>query len=168
MTTHETARAGALAGRSGLLFPLVLAAASTWIVVNNAAMTLPEGTDFPGPRFFPGLLAVAGYVIAALLTVHYLRHPEHPEETSDRAHATYSDWVALAWCGGGFLAFALLLDLLGWILAATLLFSCTARGMGSRRVLFDVTLGLVLASAIYLAFVPGLGLNLPSGLLGGW
>lgn len=168
MTTHAPPGAGALAGRSGLLFPLVLAAASTWIVVNNAAMTLPEGTDFPGPRFFPNLLAIAGYVIAALLTIHYLRNPEHPEETPGRTNAWFSDWGALAWCGGGFLAFALLLDGLGWILAATLLFWCTARGMGSRRALFDITLGLVLASAIYLAFVAGLGLNLPSGVLGGW
>lgn len=159
---------GPLAGRSGLLFPLVLAAASTWIVVSNATMTLPEGTDFPGPRFYPTLLAVAGYVIAVLLTLHYLRSPEHPEETTGRSYAWFSDWGALAWCAGGFLAFALLLDLLGWILAATLLFWCTARGMGSRRVVFDGTLGLVLGSAIYLAFVPGLGLNLPSGLLGGW
>lgn len=168
MTTQQTSGNGTLAGRSGLLFPLLLAGASTWIMVSNATMSIPEGTDFPGPRFYPTLLAVAGYLIAALLAVHYLRNPEHPKDTTGRNDAWFSDWGALAWCGGGFLAFGLLLEVLGWILAATLLFWCTARGMGSRRAYFDVTLGLVLASAIYLAFVSGLGLNLPSGLLGGW
>lgn len=159
---------GPLAGRSGLLFPLLLAAASTWIVVSNAGMDLPEGTDFPGPHFFPTLLAVAGYVIAVLLALQYLRTPEHPEDLSGRGDRWYSDWGALAWCIGGFLAFALLLQPLGWILAAALLFWCVARGMGSRRPLFDLTVALVVSSATYLAFGVGLGLTLPSGLLGGW
>lgn len=169
--THERpvhGRGGPLAGRSGLLFPLVLAAASTWVVVSNAMMELPEGADFPGPRFFPTLLAVAGYVIAALLALQYLRSPEYPEDTTGREDRWYSDWGALAWCIGGFLAFALLLEPLGWILAAALLFWCVARGMGSRRPLFDLSLALVVSSAIYLAFAAGLGLTLPSGLLGGW
>lgn len=159
---------GFLAGRSGLLFPLVLAAASTWIVVGNLRMAVPKGADFPGPTVFPWILAVAGYVVAALLALHYLRHPEPPQELSERTYPTFSDWPALAWCVGGFLAFALLLEPLGWIIAAALLFWCVARGIGSRSALFDASLGLVLSSAIYLAFHTGLGLPLPSGILGGW
>lgn len=161
-------RHGWFAGRSGLLFPLVLALASTWIVIGNLTMDIPEGTDFPGPTFFPWILAVSGYFLAALLALQYLRHPEFPEELSDKTYPMFSDWNALAWCVGGFLAFALLLQPLGWILAAALLFWCVARGIGSRRPLFDIGLSLVVSSAIYLAFAVGLGLPLPSGLLGGW
>ena len=164
----EGSRRGFFAGRSGLLFPLLLAAASTWILVGNATMPVPEGTDFPGPRFYPTLLAVAGYVLAALLTVQYLRAPEHPEQHSEKTYAWFTDWVSVAWCVGGFLAFALLLAPLGWILAAALLFWCVARGMGSRRPLFDISVALLVSSAIYLAFAVALGLPLPSGVLGGW
>ena len=39
--------------------------------------------------------------------------------------------------------------------------------MGSRRPLFDLTLALTFSSLVYLAFAVLLGLNLPSGLLGG-
>ena len=73
----------------------------------------------------------------------------------------------MAWTIGGFLLFTITLEFLGWILAGALLFWFVARGMGSRRTLFDVSLALVVSSAIYLAFDVGLGLNLPSGLLGG-
>jgi putative tricarboxylic transport membrane protein len=71
------------------------------------------------------------------------------------------------WSVAGFLVFALTIEVLGWILAAALLFWAVARGIGSRRPLFDISLALVLSSAIYLAFSVGLGLNLPSGILGG-
>lgn len=156
------------AGRSGLLFPLLLAAVSTFLTIGNLTMGGADDAEFPGPTFFPWLLAVAGFVIAALLTVQYVRHPEPPEETSGRQYRMFSDWRALAWCFGGFLAFSLLLEPLGWILSAALLFWCVARGIGSTRPIFDVSLALVVSSLIYLAFAVGLGLTLPSGILGGW
>lgn len=168
-TEHERPW-GVMTGRSGLVIPLVLAGFATYLVVGNLTMAIPEGADFPGPTFFPWFLAVAAYILAALLTVHYVRHPEIPETATapgEPAHRTYTDWVAVAWCVGGFLAFAALLEYLGWIIAAGLLFWCVARGIGSRRPLFDLSLGLVLSSLIYLAFGVGLGLTLPSGILGG-
>ncbi|MEX5260008.1 tripartite tricarboxylate transporter TctB family protein [Kocuria sp. CPCC 205263] len=154
-------------GRSGLVVPAVMAAFSTYLLIGILTMEVPEGTDFPGPTFYPLILVVAGYVLAVLLTLHYLRTPEHPEELSARTWRTYSDWSAVIWTMGGFLAFALTLEVLGWILAAALLFWAVARGFGSRRALFDISLALGLSSAIYLAFTVGLGLNLPSGILGG-
>ena len=154
-------------GRSGLVVPAVMAAFSTYLLIGALTMDIPEGTDFPGPTFYPLILTVAGYVLAALLTLHYLRTPEHPEELSARTWRSHSDWSAVLWSAGGFLAFALSLEVLGWILAAALLFWAVARGFGSRRPLFDISLALLVSSAIYLAFTVGLGLSLPSGLLGG-
>lgn len=155
------------AGRSGLVVPAVTAAFSTYLLVGAITMEIPDGTDFPGPAFYPLLLVVAGYVLSALLALHYLRTPETPEELSDRSWRTHSDWTAVVWCAGGFLVFALTLEFLGWILAAALLFWAVTRGFGSRRPLFDLTLALFVSSAIYLAFSVGLDLTLPSGVLGG-
>lgn len=155
------------AGRSGLVVPLLLTGFCTYLLVGILTMEVPEGTDFPGPKFYPGLLVTAGYVLSALLVLHYLRTPEHPEELSGRRWTTHSDWSAVIWSAGGFLAFALTIEVLGWILAGALLFWAVAQGFGSRRRLFDISLALVLSSAIYLAFSVGLGLNLPSGVLGG-
>ena len=85
----------------------------------------------------------------------------------DSRHRTHSDFVSLAWGAGGFAAFALILEFAGWILAAALLFWCVARSMGSKRPLFDLTMALTFSSLVYIAFAVLLGLNLPSGILGG-
>ncbi len=169
-TATETAEkpvGGFFAGRSGLIIPLLMAAFSTYLVVGNLIMAVPEGTDFPGPTFYPWLLAVAGYIVAALLVLEYIRTPEPPEDSTPGTYRLFSDWTSIAWCVIGFLIFAVLLEFLGWIIGAAILFWCVTRGIGSRRLLFDASLALVVSSVTYLAFSVLLGLSLPSGILGG-
>jgi putative tricarboxylic transport membrane protein len=156
---------GGLRGRGGLLVPLVLGTISTLVVIGMLQMDLSEEATFPGPRFFPTILAVAGYLLTVLLTVHYLKH--HDPESEQTEYRTYSDWQAFGWVAGGFLAFAVLLEVLGWILGAGLLFWCVARGFGSQRPGFDVSVALLMSSGTYLIFGTALGLPLPSGVLGG-
>lgn len=153
---------GFWAGRSGLVVPLIMASISTYLVYGLITMDVPEGTDAPGPQFYPLLLAVAGYVLSVLLVVDVLRAPQQEDQQKPR-----SQWASVAWLIGGFLVFATGIEVLGWIIAAALLFWCVARGAGSTRPVFDLSLALVFSSVIYLAFAVGLGLNLPSGLLGG-
>lgn len=174
-------------GRSGLIVPLIVAAFSTYLMIGVATMEVPEGVDPPGPTLVPLLVAIVGYVVAALHAIAIVRNPEpavpplfdeqdevpdelrrEAEEAAKVPYKFFSDWVSIAWAAGGFLAFVLVLPFLGWILGATLLFWTVARAMGSRRALFDLSLGLVLGSVSYLCFGTLLGLNLPSGLLGGW
>lgn len=166
--TREPERGrGLLSGRSGLVVPLILAGVSTYLVYGIVTMTVPENTDFPGPRFYPLLLAIVGYILSALLVVEILRHPEKRDAEDAASFKFHSDWRAVAWLVGGFLLFAFGIEFLGWIIAAALLFWCVARGVGSKRPLFDLSVALVFSSLIYLGFAVGLGLNLPSGLLGG-
>lgn len=173
-------------GRAGLVIPAILAAFCTYLLVGVLTMEVPPGVTSPGPKFFPTLIIIAGYIIAGLLVLHYVRHPEPAEparyseyeDVSDAARAAaeeaanvryrfFSDWVCVAWAVGGFLAFALLLNLVGWIIAGALLFWCVARAMGSKRPLLDLAVALMMSSLVYLAFGVLLGLNLPSGVLGG-
>jgi putative tricarboxylic transport membrane protein len=65
------------------------------------------------------------------------------------------------------LAYLLLIEPAGFILASTLLFAGAAFAMGSRRPARDVPIGLVLATVLFLGFTRGLGLDLPAGVLGG-
>lgn len=153
-------------GRSALLMPTILAAVSLFLLI-GAALLDADGAEFPGPRFVPVILGSIGLLLAVLLAIGVLRSPEQVQETSGRRYRTHSDFTALAWVAGGFLAFALLLQWLGWILAGALLFWTAAHGFGSRRPVFDILIALFLSSVIYLVFGTALGLNLPSGLLGG-
>lgn len=152
-------------GRAGLLMPVVIGGFSLYLLIG--VLTLDPGEEFPGPRFFPTILAVAGLALAVLLALQVVRTPQAPENASRRTWRFHSDFEALAWGVGGFLAFALLLPWLGWILAGALLFWCVARAFGSRRVVFDLVLALFISSLAYLGFDVGLGLTLPSGILGG-
>lgn len=173
-------------GRSGLVVPLILAAFSTYLLIGVLTMEVPEGTDPPGPTFFPTIVLVAGYAIAVLLALRILKTPEPAEPATFGEHddvseeerraaeeaaavqyPTFTDWRCVAWAVGGFLAFAALLQFAGWILSAALLFWCVARAMDSRTPLRDVAVGLTVSSIVYLTFGVALGLNLPSGLIGG-
>ena len=85
-------------GRSGLVFPALLGAFMTFLLVGVLTMDVPEGTDFPGPRFFPILLIVAGYLLTALLVVHYLRHPfrREPDFGASSVNYDFAELIARA------------------------------------------------------------------------
>ncbi|MCT1802002.1 Tricarboxylate transport protein TctB [Kocuria sp. WRN011] len=151
-----------------LTMPLVLAAFATYLLVGMLMMEVPDSVDFPGPRFFPAIITGVIYVLVVVEVISIFRHWSSGSlgTTDDAAPAAFS-WRSLVWVIGGFLAFSLLLEFLGWILGAALLFWCVARGFGSKRPLFSLIVGLTVSSIAYIAFDMALGLSLPSGLLGG-
>jgi len=153
-------------GRSGLVMVAVVTGFSLYLLIGSLTMDVGDAV-FPGRRFFPTILAVIGLVLAAVIAVGVLRHPEHPENGSGRSWRFHSDFRSRGWTVCGFLAFAVLLPWLGWILAGGLLFWSVARGFGSSRPAFDVLVALFMSSIAYLAFRVALDLNLPSGILGG-
>ena len=63
----------------------------------------------------------------------------------------------------GLIVQLLLLETVGWIPATTLLFVAVTRAFGSRRLLTDAVIGLVLTSLAFVVFNYGLGLDLPVG-----
>ena len=172
----ERSRWGRATGLSALVMPGVLAVFSLYLLIGSLRMDT-EGMDFPGPSFFPLILATVGLVLAVALAVQVVVTRESPEGQADADGEVgqpagpltrfHSDFSALAWVFLGFLAFALLLPWLGWILAGALLFWTVARAFGSPRPVFDILVALFVSSLAYLAFAVVLGLTLPSGILGG-
>ena len=154
-------------GRSTLVMPAVVGGFSLFLLVGSALLDPGGEAEFPGPRFVPVIVGAAGLLLALLLAIGAVRHPEPVDDPTPGRYRTYSDFGALAGVVGGFLAFALLLPYLGWILAGALVFWCTARGFGSPRPVVDILVALFLSSVVYLVFGTALGLNLPSGILGG-
>lgn len=157
-------------GRFAIVMPAVVGAFSLFLLV-GALLLDADAAEFPGPRFVPLIVGSAGLALSVILAIGVLRESRaareaaRDEDTGEPEHRT--DWVAVGWVVGGFAAFAVLLPWLGWILAAALLFWCSSRGFGSRRPGLDALIALFLSSAIYLIFSTGLGLVLPSGILGG-
>ncbi len=87
--------------------------------------------------------------------------------TPGKTWKTYTDWRTVGLLLAGVVAFVLVLNPLGWIISAAVLFWVVAYALGSRRPFFDAGVGLLFSSITQLAFGAGLGLSLPSGFIGG-
>ncbi|WP_435747252.1 tripartite tricarboxylate transporter TctB family protein [Microbacterium sp. PMB16] len=160
--------------------PLIISAFATYLLVGIFTMRVPEGTGFPGPQFFPAIIVAGLYAFAAVLVVPAVRGVRAASDSattegeadadtdSALGRAVRVDVRSMAWVVGSFAAFALLLDVLGWVVAASLLFWCVARGFGSTKPLQALAVGLTVSSLAYIGFDMMLGLPLPSGILGGF
>lgn len=152
-----------------LVMPVVLLAFAGYLAFGIVTMDVPEGTSFPGPGFFPGIIAAGLTLFAALLVARAVRDARsapREEAGSEEAKRVGVDWRSLAWIVGGFAAFIALLKVLGWIIGAGLLFWAIARGFGERRHLMSLIVGFTTSSLAYIAFDMLLGMSLPSGILG--
>ncbi|WP_288812475.1 tripartite tricarboxylate transporter TctB family protein [uncultured Gordonia sp.] len=160
-----------LTGRSGLVVAGLMLALAVYLTAGIIGMDIPGSAATPGPAFFPIILTICAYLIAGLLTVQTLRHPDEPDPDivppATGQWRTQSDWRALGLVLAGLIAFTVLLIPLGWILSAALLFWIVAHAMGSTRPVLDIAVSLVVSCAVQAFFSAGLGLNLPAGILGG-
>ena len=108
-----------------------------------------------------GLLVAQG--LGLLLDVWRGRWTSPPEE----AEAEF-DRRAFGWLLLGLVLNIGLIGPLGFIPASMLLFACTARAFGSRRILRDLLIGLVFAAVAYFGFAELLGIDIGGGLLRDW
>ena len=86
---------------------------------------------------------------------------------AEDAEAADIDWKALGITAASVAGFILVLPLLGWIISCTLLFAAVTFAFGSKRIVFNLAIGLLIASVIQLVFSGLLGLALPAGFIGG-
>jgi putative tricarboxylic transport membrane protein len=136
---------------------LVLAAVVAW----QASLIRTETYATVGPHVVPWFATAMLAVMGALLTLRGLLGGWEKEE-----HGQFHPW-GLAWLLGGLALNVVLIGLVGFILASTVLFVCTAVAFGSRSVLRDATLGFTLALACYVGFDRVLGYRIGSGLIEG-
>jgi putative tricarboxylic transport membrane protein len=89
-----------------------------------------------------------------------------PERGEDVDATMEADLRPLAWIGAGLVLSVVLLERAGFPVTGALLFTLTARAFGSRRLVRDALIGLLVATATYVVFARGLGVSLPGGPLG--
>lgn len=150
-----------------LALGLFLVGLAVVLGVGAAQFPVDKGYAILGPHVFP--FAVAAFVGAVGLllcreavTGGFRRLPEDPPPAPEARR-----WAASAWVSGGVLAISLLINLVGFVLAAAILFCAAARGFGSRRPVRDLAIGIALTLPVFWLFTLGLGLNLPP-LINAW
>jgi putative tricarboxylic transport membrane protein len=133
------------------------------------AFRLPEAGGYAriGPNFMPkvvacGLVMLGLWLLAEFVTGGW-RDPV-PDDAAARGEHAFR-LGAFAWVSAGLALQMALIQTAGFVLAATALFACVARGFGSARFGRDLAIGAVLGLAVFLFFVKFLNVGLPAGWL---
>ncbi|MEU5154663.1 tripartite tricarboxylate transporter TctB family protein [Glycomyces sp. NPDC021274] len=118
-----------------------------------------------GPKPVPIILGVLLLVLAAFYALNVLRGGRGEAENGE--DDGNFDWVTLGLLCAVFIANALLIDWLGWVISGALLFWGSAVVLGSRRYLVALAAAVALSLATFYGFAIGLGVGLPAGVLQG-
>jgi putative tricarboxylic transport membrane protein len=134
------------------------------ILVGHQTTVIPVSPAYAkvGPTAFPVMVAGGLILIGLVLAWQAWSGAWRPDESED---AGSTDWRALAWLGFGLAFNVVLISILGFILASTVLFASVARAFGSTRPLRDLAVAFVFAAVAYLGFARLLGINMGAGLL---
>jgi putative tricarboxylic transport membrane protein len=149
--------------RSPAEIALSLGVVALGLGMAGVTATLPSEGGYAGigPNFIPAVVA-AGIILLGLWLAFeafaggWRDQPEHAEKFEP---------TPFVWVSAGLFLHMALIGWAGFVIAGTALFACVARGFGSRRVVRDLAIGLVLALGIYFFFVGLLNVNLPAGWL---
>jgi putative tricarboxylic transport membrane protein len=158
-----------LRGRLGeIVFAGVSIALGLFALIGSFGIRVPESNRV-GPTVFPVMVAVILLVSSVAVMIGVLRgrlgSPEESEDV-DLSHGT--DWIAILKLVVLVVAHLLLIGLVGWWLAAAVLFGGAAWSLGAKRWWVALLVGLGLGLAIQILFGELLGLSLPLGPVLGW
>lgn len=146
--------AGARApGARPWLLPLLVGGLAAVLIAEGFYLPITQLYGGVGPGFFVLAIGVALAVLAAVLLVQVARGVAfEPEETEGADTTAPVSWSGLLLAGAGVF---LPVGLIGWIgfpLAGGLAYACVTRAYGSRRVLPDIVIGLLVAGTTWFAF----------------
>jgi putative tricarboxylic transport membrane protein len=106
-----------------------------------------------GPAAFLWFAAALLLLCGAIVAFHAFHKP------ADKNNELQGPVIILA----GLLLSVFTLEPFGFIPTATMIFAMTARGVGSRKLVRDVLIGVTVSTVAYVVFGWGLGLRLPIG-----
>ncbi|MFF7534290.1 tripartite tricarboxylate transporter TctB family protein [Streptomyces bobili] len=146
-----------------------LALLGTAVIVDGLGIPhITSSTDPVGPRAVPVLLGALLLLVAVLYAVDVARggHGE-PEAGEDVDLSQAVDWRTVVLLICAFVANAVLIERLGWVISGALLFWGTAFALGNRHHVRNLLIAATLSLTTFYAFAIGLGVNLPAGVLQG-
>ena len=138
------------------VFVLMLA---TVFAVGASQLQSDPGYAGIGAAFVPAVVSIFLGLVGALLMWQALTGGYR--NFTDELIGVATDNRGALWVTAGILLMAALITKIGFVLAATLLFTFVARGFGSKTWLRDVITGLILVFPVFWLFTLVLDVNLP-------
>ena len=131
-------------------------------------MDIPQGSSIVSPQTFPYMVAAFTSLVGLVLVLDVLRGrlgtPEGDEPGDPFVGANFKTMAIIAAAIG---LHVILLEIAGYVIAATVCFFGVSYGFGSRKYLKDLGISLAFALIVYFSFTKGLNINLPSGFFKG-
>ena len=131
-------------------------------------MDIPQGSSIVSPQTFPYMVAAFTSLVGFILILDVLRGrlgtPEGDEPGDPFVGANFKTMAIIAAAIG---LHVILLEIAGYVIAATVCFFGVSYGFGSRKYLKDFGISLAFALVVYFSFTKGLNINLPSGFFKG-
>lgn len=145
----------------------VLALVGLYTIFDARGLKVGFG-DPVGPRVFPYVIGTAMVVLAVLLAIATARGDvPQAEEGEDVDLTTPPDWLTVGKLVAILVLNLLLVNVLGWAITGAFLFAGCAWALGSRTLVRDLLVGVVLSVASWYFFYSGLGVPLDPGILDG-
>jgi len=145
----------------------VLALVGVYTIVDARGLNVGFG-DPIGPRVFPYVIGTVMVVLAVLLAIATARgNVPQAEAGEDVDLTTPADWVTVGKLVAILVLNILFVNVLGWAITGGFVFAGCAWALGSRTLVRDVVVGVVMAVASWYFFYVGLGVPLAPGVLDG-
>lgn len=142
---------------AALFTAAALALLGAVILWDSARLPADTGYSGVGPADVPRLIAIGLILLGGWTAIDGFRSAA---DTPPPQQA-----LPVLWIIGGLGAQLVLLGFVGFSIATGLLFACTARAFGYRRLLIALPIGILACLAVYGLFDRVLQLNLPTGPL---
>jgi putative tricarboxylic transport membrane protein len=139
------------------------------VIWQTTQIRLTPAYSLVGPRVIPYIVGAGLVLVGLWLAVEALtgRAATPSAESEDVDLTLPTDWPAVGTIALALIAYLVLLEPAGFVVASVVLFVVAAYAMGSRRLARDIAVGVVMALVLYIGFTRGLGLRLPAGVLEG-
>jgi putative tricarboxylic transport membrane protein len=151
-----------------LVFASSLFLLGLFVAWDTSRMDVPQGSSIISPQTFPYMVSAFTTLVGLGLIMEVLRGrlgtPEGDEPGSPFMGANFKTMAIIA---TAIALHVILLEIAGYVIAATVCFFGVSYGFGSRKYLKDLGISLVFALIVYFAFTKGLNINLPSGFFEG-
>jgi len=155
-------------GKGELVFASFLFLLGIFVAWDTSRMEIPQGSSIISPQTFPYMVSVFTSLVGLFLIIDLLRGnhgtPDGDEPGDPLIPVNYSTLSIVAVAIG---LHVVLLDIAGYVIAATVCFWGVAFGFGSRKYLKDFLISLIFSIVIYFSFSKGLHIKLPTGFMDG-
>jgi putative tricarboxylic transport membrane protein len=151
-----------------LVFASSLFLLGLFVAWDTSGMDIPQGSSIISPQTFPYMVAIFTSLVGFVLIIDVLRGrlgtPEGDEPGDPFMGANFKTMAMIA---TAIALHVILLEIAGYVVAATVCFFGVSYGFGSRKYRKDFGISLAFALIVYFSFTKGLNINLPSGFFEG-